>query len=180
MSIRQFEEHAPVIDPSAWVDPTALVIGQVEMGADSSVWPMAVARGDIHRIRIGCRTNIQDGTVIHVNHDSPYHPGGMPALIGDEVTVGHKAMLHACTLEDRCLVGMGAVVLDGAVVGSRALVGAGSVVPPGRELEGGYLWLGSPVRRVRELTPDELDYFTYSAEYYAGLKERHRGHAGTG
>jgi len=175
MSIRSFEGHTPDVAADAWIDDTALVLGRVTLGENSSVWPMSVLRGDIHDIRIGKRTNIQDGTVIHVNHDSPYHPGGMPTVIGDDVTVGHKAMLHACTLEDRCLIGMGSVVLDGAIVHSEVLLGAGSVVPPGRELESGYLWLGSPVRKVRALTADELDYFRYSAEYYAQLKDRHRG-----
>lgn len=175
MTTRSFEGHEPSLGAGAWVDDTALVLGRVTLGEDSSIWPMSVLRGDIHDIRIGKRTNIQDGTVIHVNHDSAYCPGGMPTIVGDDVTVGHKAMLHACTIEDRCLIGMGSVVLDGAVVRSEVLVGAGSVVPPGKELESGYLWLGTPVRKVRPLTQDELDYFRYSADYYAQLKDRHRG-----
>jgi carbonic anhydrase/acetyltransferase-like protein (isoleucine patch superfamily) len=171
--IRAFEGHLPDVDPLAWVDETALVLGDVSIGADSSIWPMTVVRGDIHRIEIGARSNIQDGAVLHVTHDSRFVPGGRPLVVGDGVTVGHKVVLHACTIGDGCLIGMGSVVMDGAVVEAGVLLGAGSLVTPGKHLEGGYLWQGSPARRVRELTDQEREYLAYSAEHYVRLKNRH-------
>ncbi|MDH5712046.1 MAG: gamma carbonic anhydrase family protein [Gammaproteobacteria bacterium] len=174
MAIRNFENFIPEIDTSAFIDEMAVVIGDVRIGADSSVWPMCSIRGDIHSIRIGERTNIQDGSVLHVTHDSEYAPGGNALQIGNDVTVGHNVVLHACTIEDGCLIGMGAVVLDGAVVQSGAMVGAGSLVSPGKVLEGGYLWLGSPVKRVRELNEKEKSFFKYSAQHYVQLKNRHK------
>ena len=175
MSIRDFEGHSPRIAASAWIDPMALVIGDVEIGADSSLWPGVVARGDIHYIRIGARTNIQDGSILHVTHDSEYAPGGHPLVVGNDVTVGHQVTLHACTIEDKCLIGMGAIILDGAIVRSGAMVGAGSLVSPGKELEGGYLWLGQPARRARPLTEQEKAYLEYSAAHYVRLARRHAG-----
>ena len=173
MSIRNFEDFIPQIADSAFIDDSAVVTGNVVIGADSSIWPMCSVRGDIHFIRIGERTNIQDGSVLHVTHDSEFAPGGSGLTIGNDVTVGHNAVVHACTVEDLCLIGMGAVVLDGAVVESGAMVGAGSLVPPGKRLEGGYLWLGSPVKRARELSEKEKAFLRYSAEHYVKLKNRH-------
>lgn len=173
MPIESFQHSTPRIHGTAFVAPAAVVIGDVEVGADSSLWPMTVVRGDIHRIRIGARTNIQDGSVLHVTHDSPYVPGGFALEVGDEVTVGHRVILHGCTLEDRCLIGMGAIVMDGARVCSGAMVGAGALVSPGKTLEGGYLWLGAPARRVRPLTEQEQEYLAYSAGHYVRLKDRH-------
>ncbi|MCK5263643.1 MAG: gamma carbonic anhydrase family protein, partial [Gammaproteobacteria bacterium] len=123
---------------------------------------------------IGERTNIQDGSVLHVTHDSEYAPGGVSLDVGNDVTVGHNVVLHACCIENECLIGMGAVVLDGAVVQSGAMVGAGSLVPPGKVLESGYLWLGSPVKRVRELSEKEKTFLKYSAMHYVKLKNRHK------
>ncbi|TNG01915.1 MAG: gamma carbonic anhydrase family protein [Gammaproteobacteria bacterium] len=144
------------------------------MGADSSIWPMSVARGDINSIRIGERTNIQDGSILHVTHDGPYKPGGSPLIIGNDVTVGHHVTLHACTVEDLCLIGMGSIILDDAVIRHGAMLGAGSLVNPGKEIEGGYLWLGRPARRVRELSDREKAYLEYSARHYVKLKDRHK------
>lgn len=163
-----------MVPVSAYVDEQALVLGDVEIGADSSVWPMTVVRGDVNRIRIGERTNIQDGSVLHVTHDGEFDPGGSPLIVGSEVTVGHKVVLHACTVEDRCLIGMGAVVLDGAVVKSGAMVGAGALVSPGKVLDGGYLYLGAPARQARALTERERSFLEYSAAHYVRLKNRHR------
>jgi carbonic anhydrase/acetyltransferase-like protein (isoleucine patch superfamily) len=173
MAIRAFEGRHPEIHPSAYVDESAVVIGRVTIGADASLWPAVVVRGDIHDIRIGARTNIQDGSVLHVTHDSGFAPGGYALTVGADVTVGHRVVLHACRIEDHCLIGMGAVVMDGAHLHTRVMLAAGSLVPPGKHLEGGYLWLGSPARRARRLTEAELKYLDYSAAYYVQLKNRH-------
>lgn len=151
-----------------------MVTGNVAIGADSSVWPMCSIRGDIHTIRIGERTNIQDGSILHVTHDSEFAPGGNALTIGNDVTVGHNAVVHACTVEDLCLIGMGAVLLDGAVVQSEVMVGAGSLVPPKKVLESGWLWLGSPVKKIRELSEKEKAFLRYSAKHYVDLKNRHK------
>jgi len=177
MSVRAYRGTQPTIHASAYVDPQAVVIGDVVIGEDSSLWPMAVARGDVNYIRIGARSNIQDGTVLHVTHAHAEVPGGHPLLIGDEVTVGHNVTLHGCTVGDKCLIGMGSIVLDGAVLESYSLLGAGSLVPPGKTLEGGYLWMGSPARRVRLLTAAERERFGYSAEHYCRLKATYQKQA---
>jgi len=173
MTLRSFESFTPAIASTAFVDSTALVIGQTCIGEDSSIWPFVVVRGDIHRISIGARSNIQDGTVIHVTHDGPFNPGGFPTTIGDDVTIGHKVMLHGCTIGDQVLIGMGAIVMDGAVVESQVVVGGGSLVPPGKRLESGFLYVGAPVKQMRRLTEREMAYFTYSAGKYVELKDRH-------
>lgn len=174
MPIRPFESHTPRIAGSAYIDSTAVVIGDVEIGADASLWPNVVVRGDIHSIKIGDNSNIQDGSVLHVSHDSEFAPGGFPLLVGRGVTVGHTVILHGCTIEDNCLIGMGSIVMDGARIQSGSMLGAGSLVSPGTVVEGGYLWLGRPARRVRALTDAEQRYLTYSAEHYVRLKNRHR------
>jgi carbonic anhydrase/acetyltransferase-like protein (isoleucine patch superfamily) len=173
-SLREFDGKRPRIAPGAWIDAAAVVIGDVEIGADSSIWPHTVLRGDIQAIRVGRGSSIQDGSVLHVTHDSPFCPGGRALRVGDGVTVGHRVVLHACEIGDHCLIGMGSIVLDGAVLEPRTMLGAGSLVPGGKRLDGGYLWLGSPVRRIRVLTDRELAYLTYAAEHYARLAERHR------
>ncbi len=174
MPIRSFEGRRPVIAASAYIDEMALVIGDVTIGEHSSLWPMVVARGDVNRIVIGAYTNIQDGSVLHVTHDGPFLPGGYPLTLGDRVTVGHQAILHACRVEDECLIGMRATVMDGAVLMPRVVLAAGSLVPGGKVLDGGFLWVGSPARRARTLTQDEIAHLEYSATHYARLKERHR------
>lgn len=173
MAIREFEGIMPNIDPTAYVDDTALVIGDVEIGQDSSVWPYAVIRGDVNQIRIGNMTNIQDQSVLHVNHAGPYNPAGNALTVGNKVTVGHRVILHGCTIHDQCLIGMGTTLMDGVVVHSHTIIGAGSLVTPGKELEGGYLWVGSPVRRIRALSDDEIAALGYSANHYVKLKDRH-------
>ena len=174
MSIRSYQGIEPKIAASAYIDQDAVVIGDVTIGEDSSVWPTVAIRGDVHKITIGKRTNIQDGSVLHVTADNQFNPGGFPLIIGNGVTVGHKAVLHACTVEDYALIGMGAIVLDGAVVREKALIGAGSVVAPGKEIEGGYLWLGSPAKKVRPLKEKELEYLEFSAQHYVDLKNKHQ------
>ena len=173
--IRSYCGIDPTIPASAFVDETALVLGEVTLGEDVSIWPMAVLRGDVNRIEVGPRTNIQDATVVHVAHDGPFCPGGIPTQIGADVTVGHRAVVHACTVGDRVLVGMGAVIMDGASVGDDAIVGANALVPPGKVLEGGYLYVGSPVKAARPLTDREREHLRYSAAHYVRLAARHRG-----
>ncbi|MBD3610353.1 MAG: gamma carbonic anhydrase family protein [Gammaproteobacteria bacterium] len=174
MAIRGFNQISPKIDPSAYVDDMALVIGDVRIGSNSSVWPMTVVRGDVNSITIGEMSNIQDGCVLHVTHKSEHRPEGYPLTIGDRVTIGHKVILHGCRIEDECLIGMGATVMDNVTVPKHTMIGAGSLVPPGKQLESGYLYVGSPVKRVRPLTEEEKAYFTYSAEHYQRLMQQHQ------
>ena len=173
VAIRLFENTVPTIDPTAFIDETALVIGAVTIGADASLWPNVVARGDVNTITVGERTNIQDGSILHVNHDSEYDPGGSIVTVGSDVTVGHRAILHGCTVEDGCLVGMAATIMDGAVLRSGVLLAAGSLVTPNQELEGGYLWVGAPAKRVRPLKDSEREFLKYSPAHYVELKNRH-------
>jgi len=171
MAIRSYKDILPKIAASAYVDVQAAVIGDVEIGADSSVWPMCSVRGDVNIVRIGSRTNVQDGTVIHVTHPHESTTGGHPVLIGDDVTIGHQCIIHGCTIKSRCLIGMGSALLDGAVLREGVFLGAGSLVTEGKELEGGYLWLGRPAKRMRELTEHERAWFEYSARHYVKLKD---------
>jgi carbonic anhydrase/acetyltransferase-like protein (isoleucine patch superfamily) len=173
MSVRSFESIHPQLGDRVFVDPTALVVGNVEIGDDSSIWPMAAVRGDVHSIKIGARSSVQDGCVLHVTHAGPYDPEGHDLIIGDDVTIGHKAMIHGCTIESHCLIGMGSVVMDNAIIHSNVVLGANSLVPPGRELEGGFLWVGSPARKIRPLTEEELSFFQYSSDNYVKLKDRY-------
>ncbi|MGQ9424836.1 gamma carbonic anhydrase family protein [Gilvimarinus sp. F26214L] len=169
-NIRPFRDFHPQLGERVYVDPLAAVIGDVELGQDSSVWPAAVLRGDVNHIRIGERTSIQDGSIGHVTHKSESLPEGWPLIIGDDVTVGHKVVLHGCTVGNRVLVGMGAIVLDGAVIEDDVMIGAGTLVPPGKVLERGYLYLGSPCKQVRRLSEPELQRLPYSARHYVRLK----------
>ncbi len=171
--IHSFEQHQPDIHPDAYVHKMAFVNGRVSIAEQASVWPMVVIRGDINDITIGARSNIQDGSVLHVTHDSRFsNPGGEPLTIGEDVTVGHNVTLHGCTLHNRCLIGMGAIVLDGAVVETDVMVGAGALVPPYKTLESGYLYVGSPAKRARPLKQQELEFLAYSAEHYSRLARR--------
>ena len=173
MTIRDFSGGSPRVSPSAYVDDAALVVGNVTLGDDVSIWPMTVLRGDVNLITIGAGTNVQDGSVLHVTHEHPDIPGGFALRIGEKVTIGHRVILHGCTVGDRCLIGMGATVMDGAVLESKVLLGAGSLVPPGKTLTSGYLWLGTPARKLRALTQNELDWLTYSATHYIELKNKY-------
>jgi len=173
MSVRRFLQATPQIGANTYVDDMAVVIGNVTIGDDSSVWPFASIRGDIHHITIGERTSIQDGCVLHVTHDSEYHPGGQPLIIGNDVTVGHKVTLHACTISSLCIIGMGSIVLDKAVIESEVILGAGSLVPPGKTLESRYLWVGAPAVKKRPLTEKELAFIRYSATSYVKLKNNY-------
>jgi carbonic anhydrase/acetyltransferase-like protein (isoleucine patch superfamily) len=172
MPIQTYRDIAPTLGARVYIDASAVVIGRVSLGDDASVWPTAVVRGDVNRITIGARTSIQDGSVLHVTHDGPYSPGGRELIVGADVTVGHRAVLHACTIGDKCLVGMGCVLLDNVVTDELVMIGAGSVVPPGKHLRSG-LYVGSPARRVRDLTSKEIEFLTYSAAHYVKLKDEY-------
>lgn len=173
LSIRTYQGHNPLLGDNVYVDPTAVVIGDVEIGEDSSVWPYAIIRGDMHRIRIGARTSVQDGSVLHITHASDYNPAGHPLIIGDDVTIGHSVNLHGCTIGSRVLVGIGSTVLDGAVVEDEVVIGAGTLVPPGKRLESGFLYVGSPCKQARPLSDKERSFFRYSASNYMKLKNIH-------
>jgi len=171
--VRRFEKHQPKLADGVFIDPSAVVIGDVEIGADSSVWPNTTVRGDMHRIRIGARSSIQDNSILHITHAGPYNPEGYPLTIGDEVTVAHSVTLHGCTIGNRVLIGMGSIVMDGAVIEDDVVLGANSLVPPGKRLASGWLYVGSPAKPVRELSEGDFKYFSYSANNYAKLKDRH-------
>jgi carbonic anhydrase/acetyltransferase-like protein (isoleucine patch superfamily) len=180
VAIRTYQQFTPQLGERVFVDASAVVLGDVEIAADSSVWPLVVIRGDMHSIRIGERSSIQDGSVLHITHAGPFNPDGYPLIIGDEVTVGHNVTLHGCTLGNRILVGMGSIIMDGAVVQDEVVIGAGSLVPPGKVLESGFLYVGSPVKQARPLTDKERNFFSYSAANYVRLKDQHllEGYAG--
>ena len=175
MKLRAFGEHRPVAGRGVYVDPMAVVIGQVTLGDDVSLWPGTVVRGDVNEIHIGQRSNIQDGSVLHVTHDGPYSPGGLPLLIGNDVTVGHQVTLHACEIGERCLIGMTSCVMDGAVLEDDVMLAAGSLVAPGYRLSAGSLYRGRPAKRVRDLQEDEFEMLRYLAAHYVRLKNRYLG-----
>ncbi len=174
MTIRSYEGHTPQIAESAYIDEAALVIGRVTVGENSSLWPNVVARGDVQSITIGDNTNIQDGTIIHVTHAHGAVPEGQPTRVGDYVTVGHMALIHACTVGNNCLVGMSSTIMDGALLEDRVILGAGSLVPPGKVLESGYLYVGRPVKRVRPLNEQELANLEYSPRHYVLIGQTHK------
>ena len=172
-SLRSYRGISPTLGQRVYVDSAATVIGNVTLSDDVSIWPGAVLRGDVHHIHVGARSNVQDGTVVHVTHDGPYSPGGFPTVIGEDVTVGHAVVLHACTIEDCCLIGMHATVLDGAVIKKYGFVGAGSVIPPGKVVGERELWVGNPARFVRLLSDRQIEQLHYSAAHYVELKDEY-------
>ena len=174
MTIRAYDNQQPEIDESAWVDPSAVVAGKVFLGRDVSVWPHAVIRGDVNSITIGAQTNVQDGAVLHCTHDGPYTPGGKSLQIGERVTIGHQACLHGCEIGNEVLVGIGATVLDGAVVKDQVMIGAGSLVPPEKTLESGHLYVGASVVMARPLKDSEKEFLKYSATHYTKLANKHK------
>jgi len=174
MPTRPYRGIHPTLEAGAWIDPTALVIGDVVLGHDASIWPMAVVRGDVNYIRVGARSNVQDASVLHVTRPYPGSEAGWPLLIGEDVVIGHSVTVHGCTIGNRVLVGIGAIVLDGAVVEDEVMIGAGSVVTPGKRLESGGLYLGNPARRVRELTEAERARIPAMAGFYVDLKNEYQ------
>ena len=172
-NVRPWQGVLPQIGPRVYVDPAAVVIGRVTLGEDSSVWPMAVIRGDVTVIRVGARSSVQDGSVLHVTHDGPYCPGGFALTVGDEVTIGHRAVLHGCTVGNRCLIGMGALVMDGAVVEDEVIVAAGAIVTPGTCCRSRSLYVGAPARRARALTDSEVGQLACGAAWYVKVKHQY-------
>lgn len=171
--LRKFNSSYPVIGLNCYIDNDSVIIGDVTVGNESSIWPLAVARGDVNSITIGHRTNIQDGSVLHVTHKNRENPAGFPLVIGDDVTVGHKALLHGCTIGNRVLIGMGAIVMDGAIIENDLFLAAGSLVPPGKHLLSGFLYQGSPAKQIRKLSDEELLFLKKSAQTYMDLKNEY-------
>jgi carbonic anhydrase/acetyltransferase-like protein (isoleucine patch superfamily) len=172
--LRPFRGVLPRVHPTAFVDPSAQVIGDVEIGEESSVWMTVVIRGDVHRIRIGRRSNVQDGTIVHVMNQTH------PTTLGDHVTVGHAALLHGCTVEDCCLIGMGAILLNGAHIGGNSIVAAGTLVTEGTRVPPRSLVMGSPGKVKRPLTDDEVASIRAYADRYVGYRLEYMGGQGTG
>ena len=173
MAVRTYQGITPTIGERVFIDPASVVLGDVVIGDDSSVWPCAVIRGDVHKIRIGDRTNVQDGSILHVTHAGEFNDEGYPLILGDDITVGHSVNLHGCTIHDRVLIGIGSTVMDNVVVESEVMIGAGSLVPPGKVLESGHLYVGNPVKKVRELSDKEKGFFGYSSDHYVKVKNSH-------
>lgn len=173
MAIRNYKDKYPEIGQRVFVDDAAVVIGDVNLGDDVSVWPMSLIRGDVESIKIGAGCNVQDGAVLHVSHAGKYSPEGHPLSIGYGVTVGHRAVVHACSVGDYCLIGIAAVIMDDAVLQDYVMLGAGSLVPPGKVLDSGYLYVGSPAKKIRSLSTKEKAYLEYSSQHYIKLKNEY-------
>lgn len=172
-AIRAFKDKLPQLGKQVYIDSQAAVIGDVLLGDDVSIWPMAVVRGDVNQIEIGDGCNVQDAAILHVTHDGPFTPGGRKLILGKGVTVGHQAVLHACQIDDYCLIGVGAIILDAVHIEHHVMVAAGSVVPPGKRLQSGHLYMGNPARLSRPLTEKEVEHLNYSAEHYVRLKNKY-------
>ncbi|ABK43956.1 transferase hexapeptide repeat [Magnetococcus marinus MC-1] len=173
MPLYPFAGRWPSVDPSAFVHPDAVIIGDVAIGPESSIWPGVVIRGDVNHIRIGARTNIQDGSVLHVTRGKPDKPAGLPLILGDDITIGHRVTLHACTLKSGCMVGMGATVMDGVVIESGAMVAAGAMVTPGKQIATGELWMGSPAKLARPIRATEAQEITATTQNYIKLGQHY-------
>lgn len=173
MSIRNYKGIIPQCGSRVFIDASAVVIGDVHLAEDCSVWPQTVIRGDMQQIRIGARTSVQDGSVLHITHASSYNPAGYPLTVGEDVTIGHKVLLHGCSIGSRVLVGMGSIVMDGARIDDDVVLGAGSLVAPGKHLHSGYLYMGSPAQKIRTLTAEEMSFFSYTAANYVRLKDEY-------
>jgi carbonic anhydrase/acetyltransferase-like protein (isoleucine patch superfamily) len=173
MPTRPYRGVHPTLERGVYIDPTALVVGDVVLGEDASVWPMAVVRGDVNHIRIGARSNVQDGSVLHVTRPYPGSDAGWPLIVGEDVVIAHGVIIHGCVIGNRVLVGIGAIVLDGAVVEDEVMIAAGTVVPPGKRLESGGLYMGNPARRARDLSDAERARIPVMAGFYIDLKNEY-------
>lgn len=173
-NIRSYLEHTPQVDNSCYIDSMAVVIGDVHLAENVSVWPFAVVRGDVNSIRIGKNSNVQDHCMLHVSHKKADKPEGSPLIIGEDVTIGHHVILHGCTIGNRVLVGIKTVILDDIIIEDDVMIGAGSLVPPRKRLESGYLYVGSPVQKVRPLTDKEKEFLPYSARHYVKVANNYQ------
>lgn len=173
MSIRRFNGLSPKLGENVYIDDSAVVIGAVTLGDNVSVFPTVVIRGDVEKITIGENTNVQDGAVLHVSHQGKFSERGHPLNIGKSVTIGHRAVIHGCTVGNYCLIGIGAIIMDDAILEDYVMLGAGSLVPPNKKLESGYLYVGSPAKQSRALSEEEREFLRYSAEHYVLLKNQH-------
>ena len=170
MSLKSFQNQTPILGNNVYVDDSAIVIGAVVLGDDVSIWPTAVVRGDVEKITIGNNTNVQDGAVLHVSHQGKFSQQGHPLSIGTDVTIGHRAVIHGCTVGNYCLIGIGAIIMDDAILEDYVMLGAGALVPPNKRLESGYLYVGSPAKQSRPLSESEKEFLRYSASHYVSLK----------
>ncbi|MCK4089043.1 gamma carbonic anhydrase family protein [Acinetobacter radioresistens] len=173
-NIRSYLEHTPQVDNSCYIDSMAVVIGDVHLAENVSVWPFAVVRGDVNSIRIGKNSNVQDHCMLHVSHKKADKPEGSPLIIGEDVTIGHHVILHGCTIGNRILIGIKTVILDDVIIEDDVMIGAGSLVPPRKQLESGYLYVGSPVQKVRPLTDKEKEFLPYSARHYVKVANNYQ------
>ena len=171
--LKSYKGISPQTHTNVYIDDSAVLFGDITLNDDVSIWPLVAARGDVNFITIGKRSNIQDGSVLHVTRKSAHNPDGFPLIIGNDVTIGHKAMLHGCTIGNQVLIGMGAIVLDGVVIEDNVILGAGSLVPPNKTLRSGYLYVGSPAKEARALTSAELGFLKESANNYVLLKNEY-------
>jgi len=172
-TLTAFKGIIPTLGNNNYIDPNTVICGDIVFGDDCSVWPFVAMRGDVNHIRVGHRTNIQDGSILHVTRKSDKNPSGHPLIIGDDVTIGHQVMLHGCQLGSRILIGMGTIVMDGTVVEDDVFIGAGTVVPPNKVLESGYLYVGNPMKKARALREDEVAFLKQSAVNYVELKDQY-------
>lgn len=173
MGTQAFKNKSPQIGKRVLIHPTAVIIGDVTMADDVSVWPTAVIRGDVESIQIGDGSNVQDGAVLHVSHAGDYSPTGHKLRIGKGVTIGHRAVVHGCTVGNYCLIGIGAIIMDGAVMEDYVMLGAGALVSPGKVLQGGYLYVGAPAKPIRALNDSEKAFLEYSYQHYIKLKDEY-------
>ncbi|MEI7841457.1 MAG: gamma carbonic anhydrase family protein [Gallionellaceae bacterium] len=173
MPIEKYLDTFPIMGERVYLHVSCQVIGDVKIGDDSSIWCNAVLRGDVNRIEIGRCSNVQDLTMGHVSHMTPENPEGSPLIIGDYVTVGHSVILHGCRIGNECLIGMGSIIMDDAIIPDRVMIGAGSLVSPNKKLESGMLYMGRPAKAIRPLTEEEIIYLKYSAEHYMRVKNNY-------
>ena len=174
MSLISLNDKTPIVDPSAFIAPGVRLIGDIEIGAEASIWYNCVLRGDVNRIRIGARTNIQDGSVVHVDSPRPGRDVGCPTLIGDDVLIGHMAMVHGCLLHDRAFIGLGAIVMDGCEVEGDAMLAAGAMLTQGKRIPSGQLWAGRPAKYVRDLSESDLAGMRAGVAHYVMLGKLHK------
>lgn len=173
-NIRRYLNHTPELQNCAYIDPNCVIIGEVTLAQNTSVWSFAVIRGDVNHISIGAGSNVQDFAMLHVSHKNAAKPEGSPLRIGKNVTIGHHATLHGCTVGDNVLIGMNTVILDDAIIENEVMIGAGSLVPPRKRLLSGFLYVGSPVKQARPLTDEEKAFLPYSAEHYVKVAHNHK------